>query len=249
MAATTKAWFCEPCTLQFDKKVVFDLHQKLIHGIDSIRLIRVKEKRAQLCNTENSINTNDLTTSNFDFTEVPTTSSTIQSSSCLHPEDSIAINNSTPFERKNDNILHDIWAPSHEKYASAACNTATIDITEVDDSTDDEFSPLVPESCQNSSANLDITNFVSSITFDDEKNLDVKVEQNLDIKVELKHDPGITFTCHEDKVETNPGKANSVTSLEVFDQQRQNVQVNLCQKLLLLHQLTHNMTTDCSLNT
>ena len=26
------------------------------------------------------------------------------------------------------------------------------------------------------------------------------------------------------------------------------LQVNLCQKLLLLHQLTHNMTTDCSLN-
>ena len=26
------------------------------------------------------------------------------------------------------------------------------------------------------------------------------------------------------------------------------VQVNLCKKLLFLHQLTHNMTTDCSLN-
>ena len=26
------------------------------------------------------------------------------------------------------------------------------------------------------------------------------------------------------------------------------VQVNFCQKLLFLHQLTHNMTTDCSLN-
>ena len=26
------------------------------------------------------------------------------------------------------------------------------------------------------------------------------------------------------------------------------VQVNLCQKLLFLHQLTHNMTTHCSLN-
>ena len=26
------------------------------------------------------------------------------------------------------------------------------------------------------------------------------------------------------------------------------LQVNLCQKLLLLHQLTHNMTTDCPLN-
>ena len=29
---------------------------------------------------------------------------------------------------------------------------------------------------------------------------------------------------------------------------KQSVQVNLCQKLLFLHQLTHNMTTDCSLN-
>ena len=27
-----------------------------------------------------------------------------------------------------------------------------------------------------------------------------------------------------------------------------NLQVNLCQKLLFLHQLTHNMTTDSSLN-
>jgi phosphatidate phosphatase LPIN len=26
------------------------------------------------------------------------------------------------------------------------------------------------------------------------------------------------------------------------------IQVNLCQKLLFLHQLTHNMTTECSLN-
>ena len=26
------------------------------------------------------------------------------------------------------------------------------------------------------------------------------------------------------------------------------IQINLCQKLLFLHQLTHNMTTDCSLN-
>ena len=26
------------------------------------------------------------------------------------------------------------------------------------------------------------------------------------------------------------------------------IQVNLCQKLLFLHHLTHNMTTDCSLN-
>ena len=30
--------------------------------------------------------------------------------------------------------------------------------------------------------------------------------------------------------------------------QNQQLQVNLCQKLLFLHQTTHNMTTDCSLN-
>ena len=29
--------------------------------------------------------------------------------------------------------------------------------------------------------------------------------------------------------------------------QKRRVEVNLCQKLLFLHQLTHNMTTDCSL--
>ena len=35
----------------------------------------------------------------------------------------------------------------------------------------------------------------------------------------------------------------------VFGQKKNKyVQVNLCQKLLFLHQLTHNMTTDCSLN-
>ena len=53
-------WFCKLCQLQFDKKVVFDLHQKLVHGIDSIKLIRVKEKKAQLC-MENSITTNKST--------------------------------------------------------------------------------------------------------------------------------------------------------------------------------------------
>ena len=31
-------------------------------------------------------------------------------------------------------------------------------------------------------------------------------------------------------------------------QKNANLQVNLCQKLLFLHQLTHNMTTDCLLN-
>ena len=33
-----------------------------------------------------------------------------------------------------------------------------------------------------------------------------------------------------------------------FDHEPDAVQVNLCQKVLCLHQLTYNMTTDCSLN-
>ena len=45
------------------------------------------------------------------------------------------------------------------------------------------------------------------------------------------HDPGICPHC---------GEVRSV--FYIF------VQVNLCQKLLFLHQLTHNITTDCSLN-
>ena len=41
-------------------------------------------------------------------------------------------------------------------------------------------------------------------------------------------------------------------SLHVFSpspgQKQNKVQLNVCQKLLFLHQLTHNMTTDCSRN-
>ena len=214
MAAIIKDWFCELCKLQFDKKVVFDLHQKLVHGIDSIRLVRVKEKRAQLC-TENSINTNELTPANLDFTEVPMSSSTIESSNWLCQENSITTNNSTPCERKDKNNMHDMWVPSHEKYATAACTTATIDITEEPMSNAVGSSSLESSSCQTTSTNLDITNFVSSITFDDEKNLDIKVEH--------KHDPGITSLCHKD---TRHAKAPCRSSLENFDQQRQNVEAN-----------------------
>ena len=35
---------------------------------------------------------------------------------------------------------------------------------------------------------------------------------------------------------------------EVREDEYSHIQVNLCQKLLFLHQLTHNMTSDCSLN-
>ena len=27
-------WFCDKCTLQFDKKYVFDLHLSLVHGVE-----------------------------------------------------------------------------------------------------------------------------------------------------------------------------------------------------------------------
>ena len=36
--------------------------------------------------------------------------------------------------------------------------------------------------------------------------------------------------------------------LKALSSEVSELQVNLCQKLLFLHQLTHNMTTDCSLN-
>ena len=169
-------WFCKLCKLQFDKKVVFDLHQKLVHGIDSLRLIRIKDKKTQMC-TKNSIITNK----------------------------------STIFERKNKNNMHDIWLPSHDEHATATCATATRDITEVSESNAIGSSTKVSESCYTTSTNLEIENFVSSISFDDEK--------NLDIKVELKHDPNITSTSHEYKFDTKP-------SFEIFDQQIQNVKDN-----------------------
>ena len=39
-----------------------------------------------------------------------------------------------------------------------------------------------------------------------------------------------------------------VNSSDMQGEKRGPVQANLCQKLLFLHQLTHNMTTDFSLN-
>ena len=39
--------------------------------------------------------------------------------------------------------------------------------------------------------------------------------------------------------------SNRMTNEQKEESER--IQVNLCQKLLFLHQLTHNMTTDCSL--
>ena len=155
-------WLCKLCTLQFDKKVVFDLHQKLVHGIDSIKLIRVKEKKEKLCT-----------------------------------EDSITTDKSTTFEKENKNT----------------------DITEVQESKAVGSSTIVSESCQTTYTNLDIANFVSSISFEDEKNLDIKVEH--------KHDPGITSIDHEDIGDTHSNrKTPSAASMETFCQ-RSNVATNL----------------------
>lgn len=64
-----------------------------------------------------------------------------------------------------------------------------------------------PSRCHTSSTNLDISNFVSSIAFDD--------QNNLDIKVECKHAPGITSTGHKD---TNPAdKALSALPIQKCD--------------------------------
>ena len=43
------------------------------------------------------------------------------------------------------------------------------------------------------------------------------------------------------------GKPSTSLHFSWLDGRVFSVQVNLCQKLLFLHQLTHNMTTDCSL--
>ena len=51
----------------------------------------------------------------------------------------------------------------------------------------------------------------------------------------------------KEKHSYNPSIRYSVAVLKI-DHSFLVVQVNLCQKLLFLHQLTHNMTTDCSLN-
>ena len=42
--------------------------------------------------------------------------------------------------------------------------------------------------------------------------------------------------------------ANNVHSRKLCKNDLNTVQVNICQKHLFLHQLTHNMTTGCSLN-
>ena len=44
------------------------------------------------------------------------------------------------------------------------------------------------------------------------------------------------------------GKKEEKHQQNKFETAWEELQVNLCQKLLFLHQLTHNMTSDCSLN-
>ena len=41
--SNNSAWFCESCSLQFGGIKVFDIHQRLIHGIEE-KEIQIKEE-------------------------------------------------------------------------------------------------------------------------------------------------------------------------------------------------------------
>ena len=41
--SSNSSWFCELCSLQFDGINVFDIHQRLIHGIEE-KEIQIKEE-------------------------------------------------------------------------------------------------------------------------------------------------------------------------------------------------------------
>ena len=63
---------------------------------------------------------------------------------------------------------------------------------------------------------------------------------------DLKSADGVIGKIDDDVLKLNADKIKKQKQVESDDVTY--VQVNLCQKLLFLHQLTHNMTTDCSLN-
>ena len=58
----------------------------------------------------------------------------------------------------------------------------------------------------------------------------------------------ITFYVYNICISNFQGSGNILLWYVECRYKVQVVQVNLCQKLLFLHQLTHNMKTDCSLN-
>ena len=63
------------------------------------------------------------------------------------------------------------------------------------------------------------------------------------------HVPHLSVPSEKDQVRSEESSTATKPMIEVIDvQNNSQVQVNLCQKLLCLHQLTHNMTTDCSFN-
>ena len=89
-------------------------------------------------------------------------------------------------------------------------------------------------------------NTLSKLTFGDSIRFDTLVKDVFpnvtfsnegyeELKVELRK----SFTALGYIINENQVKK----AIELYEQ----LQVNLCQKLLFLHQLTHNMTTDCSL--
>ena len=69
----------------------------------------------------------------------------------------------------------------------------------------------------------------------------------------MKQRPKESFSCMNELLLRNRDTLPHVeiwkkTSLYFLKQHYRLIQVNLCQRQLFLHQLTHNMTKDCSLN-
>ena len=74
----------------------------------------------------------------------------------------------------------------------------------------------------------------------------IKITEVPDLGVQV---PLLSVQAEKDQVRSEVSSTATKPMIEVIDvQNNSQVQVNLCQKLLFLHQLTHNMTTDCSLN-
>ena len=53
--SSNSSWFCELCSLQFDGINVFDIHQRLIHGIEE-KEIQIKEEPLEGKTFSNIIN-------------------------------------------------------------------------------------------------------------------------------------------------------------------------------------------------
>jgi hypothetical protein len=58
MERTNKALFCDKCSLQFDKKIVYDIHLSIIHKTKAVKVekfIELKEENQSLMlNSDNT---------------------------------------------------------------------------------------------------------------------------------------------------------------------------------------------------